>query len=617
MAGSTVVTAPVLSPVRALVPAHLSVTQRVRVIAYAMVAASLALKAWVVLPAWFYSDDFRFIEAARTRGMSIDFLFTPHDSQLMPIGVAISWLVSQADGYSWLAAAVITLALQLVAALACLLMLRTLFGDRWGILVPLGLFVVSPMGLEAGVWWSASLNALPMQSAFFLLVTCVVLWARERRPRWVLGAAGAIALAALSGPRGLAMAVPVALFIALFLTQGPWWRRPYDVVRRHLLLAVPPIVVGVGYIVLYARTTPTPVESSGDAPAMALLHNLVMGSWAPSLLGGPWQWRDIADPVSVAAAPAALEVAATVAVIAAAGWLVRRNPLPAASALAILLAQLTVTYLALVFGRGLQVGALAGLISRYLADTLPVTTLVIALATMPVLVAGAPAFRRPLPDPATLGTWSRRSLVAGAAVVVAGSILSTARYAAPWHDDFVARAYIHNAVSTLKADPTPIADVEVPDLVQLSLHYPSNLPSHLLAPYGDAVQTTQAGNDLRILDSAGRSRQAIVGGGAETDLDAIPGCGVRVGPTEAIISLDREEMDAFPWTSINYVASADGLIEVTADGREIEDLQVAAGPHTYFFLTDGAYSTLTLRSKTPGAELCVDIVRAGPIKAVS
>ena len=104
--------APAVSPVRALVPAHLSVAQRVRLTAYAMVVASLGLKAWVVLPAWFYSDDFRFIEDAHTHGMSIDFLFTPHDSQLMPVGVAISWLVAQADGYSWLTAASITLALQ-------------------------------------------------------------------------------------------------------------------------------------------------------------------------------------------------------------------------------------------------------------------------------------------------------------------------------------------------------------------------------------------------------------------------------------------------------------------------------------------------------------------------
>ncbi|WP_332663297.1 hypothetical protein [Aeromicrobium sp.] len=609
--------APALSPVRAIVPAHLSVAQRVRLTACAMVVASLGLKAWVVLPAWFYSDDFRFIEEAHTQGLSVDFLFTPHDSQLMPLGRAISWVVAQANGYSWFAAASITLTLQLFAALTCLLMLRTLFGDRWGILVPLGLFLISPMGVEAGMWWSASLNALPMQIAFFLLVTCVVLWARERRPRWVLGAAGAITLAVLAGPRGLAMAVPVTLLIALFLTQGAWWRRPYDLVRQHLLLTVPPIAIGVGYLVVYARTTPAPVEASGDSPALELLRNLITGSWAPSLLGGPWRWDVFADPVALAAAPAGLEIAATIVVVGAAAWLVRRNPGPAGAAVAILVAQLTVTFVALVFGRGLQVGASAGLVSRYLADALPVTALAIGLATMPLLIDGAPAFRRQLPGPADLGRWPRRLLGTAAVVVVAGSLVSTARYAAPWHDDFVARAFVSNAVSTLRADPSPIADVEVPDLVQLSLHYPSNLPSHLLAPYGDLVQTTQAGNDLRILDESGRSRQAIVNGGAETRLDAIPGCGVRVGPTEAAITLDRDRMDTFPWTSINYVASGAGLVEVTADGREVADLEVAPGPHTYFFLTDGAYSTLTLRSKTPGTELCVDIVRAGPIRWIT
>ncbi|MCW2769940.1 MAG: hypothetical protein JWR27_1373 [Aeromicrobium sp.] len=606
-----------MTPLRALIPADLPTAHRVRLTAYTMIVVHLAFKAWVVLPAWFYSDDFRFIEDARTRGLTIDALFTPHDSQLMPVGIAISWVVAQADGYSWLLAAGITLVLQAVAALSCLLMLRTLFGLRWGILVPLGLFVASPMGLEAGVWWAAALNAIPMQIAFFLLVTYVVLWARERRARWVLAAAGAIALGVLSGPRGLAMAVPVTCFIALFLTHGPWWRRPYDIVRQHLLLAVPPLLIFVGYLVVYLRSTPAPVESSGEAPALALLRNLLMGSWAPSVLGGPWRWNVIADPLATAAAPFALELIASVLVVAAAAWLVRRNPGPAGAALAILLAQLTVTYLALVFGRGLQVGALAGLISRYLADTLPVTALVIGLATMPVLVDRSPAFRRPLPAPAAIGARARVVLTATAVLVVVGGVVSSARYVAPWHADFVARSYVQNAVSSLEEDPTPIADVEVPALVQLPLHYPSNLPSHLLAPYGDLVQTAQEGNDLHILDDSGRSRPAVVGSGAETHLDTIPGCGLRVGSTEAIISLERDSMDAFPWTSINYAASADGIVRITADGRTVRDMHVAAGAHTYFTLTDGAYSTLTLRSLTPGTELCVDIVRAGPIRGVS
>ena len=190
--------APAVSPVRALVPAHLSVAQRVRLTAYAMIVASLGLKAWVVLPAWFYSDDFRFIEDAHTHGLSIDFLFTPHDSQLMPVGVAISWLIARRTAIRG-SPPHHRPGVAGVSALACLLMLRTLFGDRWGILLPLGLFLVSPMGLEAGIWWSASLDALPMQIAFFLLVTCVRC-GRERRR------SGSLARAARSRwrPRGRA-----------------------------------------------------------------------------------------------------------------------------------------------------------------------------------------------------------------------------------------------------------------------------------------------------------------------------------------------------------------------------------------------------------------------------
>ncbi len=581
-----------------------------------MIVLHLALTAWMVLPAWFYSDDFRFIESANSNSLSLDFLFTPHDSQLMPLGVAISWVVAQAGGYSWLAAASITLLLQAGAAVSCLMMLRVLFGQRWGTLVPLGVYLVSPMGLEARVWWAAGLNALPMQIAFFLLVTSVALWARERRPVWVLAAAGSVALAALSGPRGLVMAIPVSLLIALFLTTGTARQRPWNLLRQHWPLALPAIIIAAGYLTLYARTTPAPVDSSGEAPALELLRNLLAGSWAPSVLGGPWRWEMIADPVSVAAAPAVLEIASVAVVIGAVAALVRRNPTPAGYAVAILISQLAVTYVALVYGRGLQIGALAGLISRYLADSLPVTALALGLAIMPVLVAGAPQMSRPLPSPASIGPWPRRALIGTATVFIVGSLLSTARYVDPWHANFAARSYVDNAVSTLRADPTPIADLEVPELVQLAIHYPSNLPSRLLKPYGDLAQTSEQGNDLHVLDSYGRSRPALIASGAGSTPNLIPGCGVRVGPTEALFQLDPEQMGVLPWTTINYVAPADGLVEVRADGREVPDMQVAAGAHTYVLRTGGGYATLSLRSLTPGVEPCVDTVRAGPIEAM-
>jgi hypothetical protein len=612
-----IVTTSFAPTVRTLVPDGVTTAQLVRVAAFVMIGLHVAFRAWALLPAWFYSDDLRFIEDARGSGLTPDFLFTPHDSQLMPVGVLLSWLVAHAGTYAWGTAALLTLALQAIAAGCCFLMLRTAFGERWAILVPLALFLFSPMGIEGMMWWSAALNALPMQIGSMLLVTCVVQWARHRRPAWAAGAAAAFALTVASGPRGVVAVVPVGLLMMLFLTSGPWWRRPFDVVRQHAVLLVPLIALGAGYLALYTTTTTSPVEASSGAPLASLAENLIGRAWLPSVVGGPWHWDVVADPVSVPDPPVALLVVAVVAVVMAIATLVWRNPAPTWRALVVLGGQLAATYLALVFGRALQLGALAGLNMRYLADALPVTALAIGLATMPLLVRGAPAFERPLPGPGDLSRRSAWGLSLAAVLVLVGSIVSTVGYVQPWHQQFPARQFIANAVSSLRADPTPVADLEVPDLVQLGIHYPSNLPSRILAPYGDIVQTADSGNELHMLNATGSSRLAVVEGGVETRPTDEPGCGLRVDTRRSsTVTLDRSDMDLFPWTAISYAGSAPGRVAVRADDRELSDLEVAAGPHTYIMRTDGAYTTLTLRSRTADVQMCIDSVHAGKIKAL-
>ncbi len=596
----------------------MTTAQLVRTAAITLVGLQIVLRAWSIQGGWFYSDDFLLLEKTADEPFGLDVLMRPHDSQLMPFGIALVWLVSHAGPFAWTLTATLTLLIQVVASTSCYLMLRTVFGDRWGILAPLALYLFAAMSPDVVMWWAASLNGLPIQAAFFLLVSAVVVWARDRRARAVVWAVLALALAAASGPRGLVMVVPIGLFMTFFLSPGGrWFTKPWTVARLHWPFVVPLAVLAAGYVAVYAMTTPSPVAAVGDAPALQIGRQLVGTAWLAPLVGGPWQWRLVADPVSVAAPPLVAHVVAAIVVVATLVVLVRRNPRPALAALAMLAAQLLVTYLAIVFGRGLQVGELAALLTRYLADTLPVTALALGLATMPVLVAGAPAFRRELPAPGAL-SYPRRFLMAGAAIVMlTGAVASTLAYVAPWHREFPAREFVANARATTAADPVPVADVEVPELVQLPIHHPHNLPSHLLSPYGDLVQTSKSGNDLRILDNRGRSSQANISGGTVAEPGDEEGCGLRIGSRPQRVELTRDGMDEFPWTSLNYAASADGQAQVRFDGRRAYEIDIAAGPHTYFLVGDGAYSTMEIRTTTPSLKLCLDVVRAGPISALS
>lgn len=599
-----------LSPLGSLLPRELSKAQEIRAAALALIAAHLVLKAWAVLPAWFYSDDFIFLDDALTNRPTPDFLLTPHDSQLMPIGVAISWVVAHAGAYNWLLAACITLVLQTGAAVACFAMLRTLFSDRWGILAPLTFFLFAPMGIEALLWWAAALNALPIQIAFLLLTTYVVRWTRERRLRWALLSGAALTLAVLSGPRGLVSVVPVGLLVLTLLTPGPWWARPWRVARTHAVLLVPLAIVAAGYLTLYARSTPSPVEARGSAPAAAIAGNLLGTSWLTALVGGPWRWNENNPPMSQPDPPAVLYVLAGLAVLAFVVMAARRSPRTTAAALTILVGQLTVTYLALVFGRGLQLGADAGLMTRYLADTLPVTALVLGLLLMPLV--GQHTVTRA----ARVIGRGRTALSVGVVVFLGGSVVSTANYVAGWHRDYPAREFVANARQSLDREPVVIAQLEVPDNVQARLSYPNNLPSHLLAPL-EAVVTADHGVDLRMLDDRGVHRQASVFASTEAPAGPVRDCGYRVRTSPVDIRLGEDVANPFWWMSIGYLASGDGDIEISIDGRPVRTVDVDGGLHTYYLRGEGPFRTVTLRSATSAVTVCVDTIRVGDLVPVS
>lgn len=604
--------APVLDEMRSWIRSRDDATEKVRTAVVVMIGLHLALRTWQVQGGWFYSDDFIFLSDALDNTRGAGFLLVPHDSQLMPVGVAISWIVAEAGVYAWWLAAAFTLVLQAAAAVLAYVALRTLFGDRPAILAPLALYLFAAMTPESLHWWAASLNALPHHIAFFLLVITLTRWTRRRRPVDAVGAVLALALAVAAGPRGLVMVVPLSLVVLLFLTPGPLHRRPLAIARRDWPLALPLLVCAVGYLVLYRGTTPAPVAADGDAPAGGILLNLVGYSWLPSLVGGPWRWNENNPPMSQPDPPLVLHLAAVVVVIGVLVVLLRRSPRATTAALTVLAAQLLVTYLALVFGRGLQLGESAGLMTRYLTDTLPVTALALALATMPVL--GVTAVPPPPPWSPPRRPLGVAAVTTGLVLVLGGALVSTVTYASNWHAAYPARSFVQTAAASLSADPVAIADAEVPPRVQSPLAFPENLPSRLLRPLGNTVDATTSGNDLALLDRSGVPKRALVTPFTSTSPGPEDGCGYRVSRGEpATLRVDRDEVRIFWWTSIGYLASGNGRMEITIDDRAPVVATVLGGLHTYYLQGEGQFSTVNIRVLDPGLTVCVDRADIGEI----
>ena len=89
---------------------------------------------------------------------------------LLPLGMVIAWLQARLGMYSWPVTAGVILVLVAVASFAMLRMLLTVFGRRPGILVPLGIFLFSPLSLAGTDWWAVAIEILPLEAAIFLAV---------------------------------------------------------------------------------------------------------------------------------------------------------------------------------------------------------------------------------------------------------------------------------------------------------------------------------------------------------------------------------------------------------------------------------------------------------------
>lgn len=571
-----------------------------------MIGLQLLVRGWSVYSAWFYSDDFIFLEDALKNDLTLSFLFRPHDSHLMPPGIALSWIVAHAGPFSWGLAATITIVLQLIASLACLWMLTTLFGTRLKVLVPLAFYLFSTMSLDGVMWWSAALNALPLHIAFFTAITASVAYFRRHSVVALLGAFGAFAFGLLADPRGLLIPVAVALLAVGFFATGTWWKRPWRALRVWWQLWTPLALLGVGYLALYRQVAPSPVTTEARTELVKSADSMIGTSYLTSLVGGPWHWDNSNPPMATVDPPTVLRLVAAMTIVAALGLALRRSPKATLAAGLILGVHLTVTLVGFAWGRATQIGPQAGLLMRFLADSASVTTLALALVAMPATGATV------MPHDKRWGSYSRpaRGLISAVlATAIVGALVSTVEYAKFWRD-YPARTFVMNARDSLARDPATIADIPVPEIVQAATSFPHNLPSRLLYPIRDTVTTTDSGNDLHVLDSQGFHRPANVPAAISGPPGPQPNCGYPIDRAPTTIVLPSRNNAEFWWMSLSYISGGPSTIELRADGQVIEELAIEPGTHTYFLQGEKPFNSLTLRSLT-GNTTCVDVINIG------
>src|SRR5215470_1425776 len=449
--------------------------RRVPVAGLSLIVVALLWRIQFLSHLYFRLDDFIDLDKAIQSPFDWSYLTYNGVGHLI-IGVrAVGWFLARTTLYNWGLDSAIDLALVGLSALAALRMLRTMFGERPAILIPLGVYLFCPLTMPGLGEWSSALEAIPLQLAIFMAVDAQVRYLRTARRRYFVHALLWVLFGLVFFEKGLALppllfAVTAAFFTGegslldgMRVTLVRLWR---DWIVYAVLIA--------GYVVILAQSLRTsrvhPSAPASGAVVWRLTWGLVGKTFLPGAFGGPWRWFG-GGTYALASPPIEMVVvslAAAVIVIGASMWF-RRT---AWRAWVILASWIVVADLfPIVVGRvnNYPLDLLASE-TRYVADAVPVLALCIGLAFWPLTEQAVPASAR-VPAHAADNRGQLLQYAAGglAALFLFGSLWTVQAYQNVTAST-VASTYVGNSTRALEQVPAGalVADTPVPAQIILN-----------------------------------------------------------------------------------------------------------------------------------------------------
>lgn len=576
-------------------------------VAAALVAAQLAIRAVLAFGGYFYWDDLILIGRAGTQGLlSGEYLFDDHDGHVMPGAFLLAGAITRLAPLEWYLPALSLVVLQLLASLALVRVLYLILGWRPVLLVPLTFALFTPLTVPAFAWWAAGLNSLPMLAALAWVCGDAILLVRTGNRRHavtgVLVFFGALLFFEKSA---------VIPFVAFAVTALLAWVGRESVVavwHRGIRLWLGMLAVTAGWIGVYLLVVDQQRWTLDLAMTAELWWRSVTHGIVPGLAGGPWEWQRWA-PASPWATPPV-----TVMVL---GWLVL------AAVVAVSLARKerigAVWLAALGYALACQVPIYLMRSSEFTALELAqalryLPDLVVVLAMLAAVALVAPNRPRSAwldASPARTGV-----ICVLAAAFVGSSLYSTATFLPVWRDSPVPQ-YLHNVRAGLASAPrgTPLLDQEVDPLIMQRVAAPENLVSHMFAVLSERPEFASTTTELRVFDSTGQLRDALVTWVRSIVPGPVPNCGYLVQTdADVTLPLDGPLLPA-DWTAeINYLANSEGSLTMSlAEGAPVK-VPTHPGLNRVFVRLSGAGSAIKVSANTAALSVCI---AAGPVGFVA
>ena len=581
--------------------------------AVALVALQLAARGWVALTGNFFADDLILTgRAGMMPVLSAEYLLHDHDGQLMPGGFLVAGALTHWWPLQWWAPVVSLLLLQAIASVSVLRLLRVLLGDRPVLLVPLLLYLFSPLTLPAFAWWAAALNALPLQAGLAWVAADAVVLARTGKKRYAV--TGTIAFALSLAFFAKAVLIPwFALVVVVLLGRNASQATPVRwAVRRGAALWTGAAVVTAVWVRAYLTLVESPLRNSplSAAEAAAPVGNGIARGVLPALLGGPWSWYSsqgsppwAGTPLVLAAAGCAIWLGVVVATVRGRrdAWIVWLLVLVHVAASA-----------------GLMV---LGRLTPALADNLPLTlrhfsdcAVVVAVAV--ALILRAPSRSRQAVQPLLTPRGRRLVLPAAAVLFVVSSLWSTVTFQRSWTHP-PAEAYLQTARSSLAAaGSVPLLDQTVAADVLWGPAYPDNLASQIFAPLPERPPFAPVTSELRLIVDSGELVPAHVVPTQLFTTGPLPDCGHIVSDQQVTVIPLEGPLFEWGWTvQLDFYANRGGIMQVSLAGGEAVRTEVHRGLQRLFVRLTGGGRELRVQTTSADVFVCVPSGIVGLVEA--
>jgi hypothetical protein len=599
-------------------------THHVLLLGLLMIVVQVAWKAQFINHLYFRQDDFHDLDLAVERPFSWSYLTYIGSGHLI-IGLrAIAWqLVRTAGTYNWALASAVSMVFVVAADLAGLRLLRDLFGERPAILIPFGIYLLTPLTMPDLGIWSSAMESVPLQLAIFMAISAHLRYVHSGGWPHLAAAGFWVAFGLAFFEKGLVLPAVLFTLTAWYFCGGSLLQGSREALLRYWRAWVVYVGLAAGYLVVLIDALRTSA-SQPNVPISAeatfrFAWELIRDTFVPGSFGGPWHWLTVAGESFAFANPphVLVAVAMVVAVLTVAGTTLWRRV--AARAWAILLGWvLLADILPVAIGRlnTVDVGIL-GLETRYVADAMPLLAVCIGLAFLPMLEPrGFPVAH--VRHAAQSGQRFHPVFAIMAGLYVFGSIWSVQAYLSVTTGAPVV-SYVGNASRAVKLAPrgATVMNLAVPGTMVEGLFGEYALQSKVIGDIDPGkLRWTQHPHGtidgLRIFGTDGRLYQAYVRGAASVPLAA----GQKCWPATqgAIrIAFDRSSPVSTGIMRIGYLSFAPSPETVTVlAGTNVRTMIVTRGLHSGYLPVTGRIRQITIIDPTPG--LCVGDVEAGNLR---